>query len=491
MARTNKKAEAEKVETHGGATTLAVKNPEELLRRSVMSCLLWEDEFYEDGQSIADRISKLCDEVKPSVIAKVAIEARETGIRHAALLLLVNLARRGSGDGLVARTIERVIKRADELCEYVSLYWKLNPRRPNGRPAHLSAQSKIGLAAAFNKFDAYRLAKYDRKTEVKLRDVLRIVHPHPKDAEMERVFKGLIDGTLESPDTWEVALSSGADKKETFERLLREENLGYLALLRNLRNMENAKVDRALIKKALAARKGAAMVFPFRFFAAAIAAPSLADDIDKAMLAHLAQLPKLPGKTIVVIDVSGSMYGGAVSRNSDMSRAHAACALGAICREVCEDPIIYATAGNDWKKKHETKIVPSIRGIALSNAIYELSGPMGGGGIFLNQAMRHIEKDHPEADRVIVITDEQDTSSGSEDSPARAPLLGKKNYIINVSSYDRSIKNDRWTTIHGFSENVLKYIYEVETSDVNSRRDAALSALAEADAPLLDTQGGA
>ncbi|MFO7863430.1 MAG: TROVE domain-containing protein, partial [Salinivirgaceae bacterium] len=105
------------------------------------------------------------------------------------------------------------------------MYWK-DGRQP------LSAQVKKGLAAAFQKFNAYQLAKYNRDGEVKLRDVLFLCHANPTSQEQELVWKKLIDGTLESPDTWEVNLSSGADKKETWERLLREEKLGALALLR-------------------------------------------------------------------------------------------------------------------------------------------------------------------------------------------------------------------------------------------------------------------
>ena len=103
---------------------------------------------------------------------------------------------------------------------------------------------KKGLAAAFPKFDEYALAKYDRGGPVKLRDVLFLAHAKPRDEAQAEVWKRLIAGELTTPDTWEVALSSsGADKREAWERLLREQKLGALALLRNLRNMREAGVD--------------------------------------------------------------------------------------------------------------------------------------------------------------------------------------------------------------------------------------------------------
>ena len=85
---------------------------------------------------------------------------------------------------------------------------------------------KKGLAAAFTKFDEYALAKYNRPTPVKLRDVLFLSHAKPVDEAQATLWKRLIAGELVAPDTWEVALSSGADKRETWERLLMERKLG-------------------------------------------------------------------------------------------------------------------------------------------------------------------------------------------------------------------------------------------------------------------------
>ena len=91
--------------THEGAPAVPRLPGEKRLRRSVLSCLLWEDEFYEDGQSIAARIVGAAEQVAPEVLASVAIEAREVlNLRHAPLLLLEVLSRTGQGDKLVADT---------------------------------------------------------------------------------------------------------------------------------------------------------------------------------------------------------------------------------------------------------------------------------------------------------------------------------------------------------------------------------------------------
>lgn len=205
------------VQTHEGAPASPHLTPMQQLRRSVLSCLLWEDEFYEDGASIGERIAEFSAKVPAEGLAALAIEARsEHNLRHVPLLLTAELAKRGGP--VVSATLEKVIQRADEVAEFLTLYWR------NGKTP-IAKQVKKGLAKALVKFDAYQLAKYDREKAIRLRDVLFMVHAKPKDEAQAATWKQLVDGTLPSPDTWEVALSGGSDKRETFERLIREVTL--------------------------------------------------------------------------------------------------------------------------------------------------------------------------------------------------------------------------------------------------------------------------
>jgi hypothetical protein len=223
--------------THEDAPARRI-SPELTLRRSVLACLLWEDQFYEDGIEIAGRIAGLVPKVEAGRVAALAVEAREQmKLRHVPLLLVREMARHKSHRALVAETLVRVIQRADELAEFVAIYWK------DGR-VPLSGQVKKGLAAAFTKFDEYQLAKYDRGGPIKLRDVLFLCHAKPRDQAQANTWKRLIWGKLATPDTWEVALSSGVDKRAAWERLLVENKLGALALLRNLRNMRKREWTR-------------------------------------------------------------------------------------------------------------------------------------------------------------------------------------------------------------------------------------------------------
>src|SRR5580704_10876551 len=191
-----------RLRTHEGAPAVRVA-PELALRRSVLACMLWEDEFYEDGVAIAGRIRELVPKVDAAKVAALAVEAREAmKLRHVPLLLVREMARHPSHRSLVAQTLARVIQRADELAEFLVIYWA------EGRTP-LSGQVKKGLAAAFTKFDEYALAKYDRANAVRLRDVLFLCHAKPVDTAQAEQWKRLIAGELATPDTWEVALSAG------------------------------------------------------------------------------------------------------------------------------------------------------------------------------------------------------------------------------------------------------------------------------------------
>jgi len=422
-----------------GSRAGSAPNALQQLRRSVLATLLWEDNFYEDGKTNAQRIEELSAAVSPEQLAALAVEARDKQhLRHVPLFLAVQLVKHGAGkQGLVSDTIFSVVQRADELSELVSLYWK-NGKRP------LSAQLKKGLAKAFTKFNAYSLAKYNRDTAIKLRDVLFMVHAKGKDAEQQAVFDQLASGTLAAPDTWEVALSAGANKKETWERLLKEGKLGYLALLRNLRNMEQAGVDRSLVRDAIQARKGAEKVLPFRYVAAARHAPSFEPALDAALIACVEGLPKLSGRTAVLVDVSGSMD-CKLSGKSELTRIDAAATLASVLN--AEDLQVFSFS-------NKLVQVPARKGMAGVEAIKKSQYHSG---TALGHALREL-KTYGKFDRIIIITDEQSTDGaiGSYDV--------KRGYIINVAGYGQSSigYDTNWTRINGFSENVIRWIAEYE-----------------------------
>jgi 60 kDa SS-A/Ro ribonucleoprotein len=434
MARVNTARNIPKIYTAEGAPAKHI-NAEQALRRSVLSCLLWEREFYEDGQDIATRIMDLANHVSPEVVAMLAKEARHVhGLRHAPLLLLLNLVGRpGSG---AAKAINDTIKRADEMTELLALYWQKG-KRP------LAKQLQRGLADAFGRFNEYALAKYDRDGPVKMRDVLFLAHPKPKDDEQAALFKRVADQDMAVPDTWEVNLSGGGSKKETFERLISEGKLGYLALLRNLRNMVEAGCDLDMVKAAIVARKGAELVFPFRYVAAARVVPQLEPALDEALKGAVANGVRLDGKTVVLVDVSGSMD-AALSSKSDLKRIDAAATLASVLNA---DLRVFTFS-------HQIVEVPPRTGMAGVDAIIR-SQPHG--GTYLGAAVDALNKQVAH-DRLIVITDEQ--------SHDRVPdPIAKHAYMINVASNKNGVGYGKWTHIDGFSEAVIRFIAESESFD--------------------------
>lgn len=428
--------------TREGARTTRF-TPEMELKRALMNCLLWEDQFYEDGVAIADRIKALVPKVGPAKVAQLAIEAREVmKLRHAPLLVIREMARSEKHRGLVADTLAQVIQRPDEMTELLAIYWAdaLGPMQQRKRQP-VSAQVKKGLARALTKFDAYQLAKWDRDGAVRIRDVLFLVHAKPKDAEQEKVWKQLVDGELASPDTWEVSLSAGKSKRETFERLIAEKKLGGLALLRNLRLMQNAQVPRETIAGAIEAMR-TDRILPYRFITAARYAPDFEPELEAAMLKSVKDHVRLPGRTRLLIDVSGSMF-ATLSAQSEMTRAEAACGLAILAREICDEVEIF-TFSNEVVK------VPPRRGFALRDAIIN-SQPHG--GTYLGKAVTEIDR---KGDRLIVFTDEQ--------SHDQVPEPRARGTMVNVASYQHGVGHGAWTRVNGFSEAVVAWIAASETA---------------------------
>jgi len=408
---------------------------ERQLRRSVLACLLWESQFYEDGVEIAGRIAELVPKVAAEQVAVLAVEARQKmKLRHAPLLLVREMARHATHRGLVAETLARVIQRADELAEFVAIYWK------DGR-VPLSAQVKKGLAAAFPKFDEYALAKYDRGGSIRLRDVLFLAHAKPRDRAQADLWRRLIAGRLTAPDTWEVALWSGADKREAWERLLREDKLGALALLRNLGNMRDVGVQEDLVLSALGSMS-TVRVRPFRFLAAARYAPQWEEALEQAMLNCVASQQKLAGKTILLVDVSGSMT-APLSPRSEMQRSDAAYGLAVLLREVGEKAAVFSFSDS------LVQVAPG-RGFALRDAI---DRSQRHNGTQLGSAVAELDRNHG-YDRLIVITDEQ--------AHATVPGPRGKGYLINLASHNNAVGYGKWTHIEGWSESVVEYIRALE-----------------------------
>ena len=460
--------------------------PYDQLVRATHACILWDTD-----SEIMTNVKSLVHQCKPDAVAALALSTRnQMKLRTVPLVLARELARHkdlSKYPRLVSTLLVDLIQRADEMAKFLELYWS-EKKQP------ISNQVKDGLAKAFSKFNEYELAKYRNGAKnVKTRDVLFMVHAKPSDVaglapytkvyrkfllenpigaakqfkairpngatDGEMLFGKLVEDTLTTPDNWETELSSGKDKAETFTRLMAEKKLGALAFLRNLRNMHDSGVSKALVADYAKVVK-VDKVLPFRFIAAARHVPAWESIIEPMMLRCVENLPKLKGKTVFIVDISGSM-GNPLSSKSELNRLDTALALAILAREQCEDVAIYATAGSDSRLKHATALVPMARGFALAKAIKDMNNSLGGGGIFLTQVMDFVSKLEQSPDRILVLTDEQDCDTKC--NPENAVAFGKHNYIINIASEKKTIEHNKFINITGWSEAILSYITVVES----------------------------
>src|SRR5215471_13589286 len=220
------------------------------------------DQFYEKTDNKLQRICELIEKNKATFVARLAVYMREQmHLRSIPLVLAVELAKRNNGDALISKLTNRIVQRADEITELLSCYAMANDRKSVKQLNKLSKQIQKGLAEAFNKFDEYQFAKYNRDAKVKLKDALFLVHPKAKDEAQQALFDKIVKDELQVPYTWEVELSvlgqqkfdSDELKKEAFrakwEELIFSDRVGYMATLRNMRNILEAEVSKEALNK--------------------------------------------------------------------------------------------------------------------------------------------------------------------------------------------------------------------------------------------------
>jgi 60 kDa SS-A/Ro ribonucleoprotein len=188
-----------------GESVMARLSPELQLRSIVTTRLIKKQARAEE---VTDRVAELVPQVDARKVAALAVEAREQmKLRHASLLLVREMARHKTHRGLVSDTLPRVMRKPDDLLDFVAIYWKAG-RVP------LSSQVKKGLAAAFQRFDECELAKCDRRRRIKLRDVLFLSHAKPRDEAQAAVWKRLIWGRLTTSRTRMPVPTAGEDREQ-------------------------------------------------------------------------------------------------------------------------------------------------------------------------------------------------------------------------------------------------------------------------------------
>lgn len=311
MTHFNGKKESGVTNLAGGK---AYSESKELQFVSILLTSFGDDKTYRSAENTFKRLDELvmvCD--KLFCAKAICYARREFGMRTITHYAASVLAKYIGGEPWAKDFFRKVVYRPDDMTEIIACHLS--------RGEKLSNAMKKGFSEAFGTFTDYQLAKYRGEgNKVKLVDVVNLVHPSQTEKNNYAIEK-LVGGHLKSFDTWEVELSAAGNdnekKKDVWRKLISENKLGYFALLRNIRNIVTLQDDelKDLALNALlneeAIRKS--LVLPFRYSTAYNELSSLDSKamsaISRACEIACKNVPKLSGKTLIALDVSGSMSG--------------------------------------------------------------------------------------------------------------------------------------------------------------------------------------
>lgn len=326
MGKFNSKKVSQVKETVNYAGGQAFEKTAEVELVSILLTSFVQDQYYKSSGDTMKRVSELLSKVDPKFAAKAAIYARnEFGMRSITHVLTVEIAKYLSGKEWSKKFYEDIVRRPDDMTEIISYYFTKNKGKS------LPNSLKKGFAKAFDKFDGYQLAKYKGEgKEVSLIDIVNLVHPKAT-AKNKKALDELVNGTLKNTKTWEAKLSNAGQKAENnkqkeelkaeaWRELVMSKQIADLALIRNLRNIMTQApdcVDAACELLRDEKRIKNSLTMPFQYVTAidevnkvgGTHARKIVAALEDAIEISCANVPKMPGKTCVIYDRSGSMRG--------------------------------------------------------------------------------------------------------------------------------------------------------------------------------------
>lgn len=481
--------------THEGGMGYVRNARSELFLQAVAE--MAEDTYYESAE---ERQARMAANIR-SVIAEkggwdwicnlVSWLRNEGQMRSASVMIAAEAvanadARPGIEGPSPRQLISSAALRPDEPAELLG-YWLTN----HGRK--IPAPVKRGIAdAATRLYNERNALKYDGQSRgVRMGDVIELTHPTPKDQGQSALFKQLIDNrhnrdgaphgslpllTLDYQlqrlpvEARRAALSNAIDAGWSWERLAGWlpggmdakaweaiiPSMGYMALLRNLRNFDQAGINKSTIKyiqERLADPEQVAKSrqFPYRFLSAFQATESLnwGQQLEEALSLSVNNVPKFEGRTLVLVDTSGSMQSPVGGQRSSAYRCDVAALFGAVLAQRnigSVDLAIYASNVAPWPVKSGASILRTVK--SMHSAIGSV-----GHGTNTWQAIRSQYAGH---DRIVVLTDEQSHDSGTNP--------GCWMHFINLAGYRvATAPKDRRTFAYGgFTDAMFRLLPTME-----------------------------
>jgi hypothetical protein len=389
----------------------------------------WNEKLYYDTKGNSEAVVKAVRDVaaiEPKFVLQTAAYARnEMYMRTTPQVLLVEAANIPACKPFIREYAPKIIKRADELSEVIAYQLsKFGKPIPNAL--------KKGIADAFANFDEYQLNKYDSdKSAVKLGDVLRLINRKKDYPVTQAMYNYLVNDVVDaealpkigalkqllakdtldeealsliktSGVTWETLISKFGSTKETWE--LVSPNMGYMALLRNLRNFQEKGVSNfdeilATITDPEKVRKSKQL--PFRFYSAykEISEQKVQRAIAKAFDASINNVENLKGRTAILVDTSGSMS-SPLSAKSKVLYVEIASVLAAIAARKAENSVVidFATNVSRVQVNPDDTLMTNVEKIRQA-------GNRLGGGTEAHKAFQEIANER--FDTVILLSDMQ------------------------------------------------------------------------------------
>lgn len=450
------------------------------------------DKFYEKAQTGVEKLQKLIKQCDPVFVAQLAVYTRQQmNLRSIPLVLAVELAKVHSGDSTVKKMISQIIRRADEITELLAYYQLANERKDVKKLNRLSKQVQAGLQEAFNRFDEYQFAKYNRDTEIRLRDALFLVHPKAKDEAQQTLFNKIVDNALETPYTWETELSALGQVKYAneekrsiafrmkWEELIDSRKLGYMALMRNLRNILEAGVSQQHIVKVCdtlsdpeAVRRSKQL--PFRFLAAyremskvkSGYAGRILEALEEAVTVSAENIAGFDDNTKVVIacDVSGSMQ-QPVSPKSKILAYDIGLMLAMLLKSRCRNAVT-GMFGDLWKIIN----VPAKGILSNVDTFYRREGEVGystNGYLVIEDLIQRKEQ----VDKVMIFTDCQLWNSRNDQKIAdlwniyKSMSPDSKLYLFDLAGYGNTPLDTNREDVYliaGWSDKIFEIIASID-----------------------------
>ncbi len=393
-----------KTTNQAGGTAYKLSDKDKLMTQ-VLTSFFNEKKYYGDNSNeILHTVRGMLNN-DPKFVANLCIYARnEMYLRSITHMLVSELAKHNNGKKYVRKTLNKIVQRPDDMAEILSYYIGTY-----GKPIPNSL--KKGLADVFVNFDEYSLQKYNSGNKsMKLKDILFIVHPTPRNQEQYDMWKRLIEDNLATPLTWETELSIKGNTKEVWENLINKKAVGYMAALRNLRNIINSganNLDQILnyLQNPEAIRKSKQL--PFRYFSAYreiegvhnVKSSGVLDAIENALDISTENVPRFSGNTLIVADTSGSMN-SSLSERSKVTYNDVGTLLMSIANKFC-DNVITSVFAENFKVVNVSKrngIIGNMKTFQSTNVGYSTN---------LHLAFNWMLNQSEKFDRVIVFSDMQ------------------------------------------------------------------------------------